>query len=210
MGISKFIYFDLASLSEAAYALFEVVETPKEILKRAGFSDAQAQDLLSRWSVGPHVEDTNSDFSMTLFEGMNPSDGFVLAFRGTLGPGDHITDVGDIVADGIALDQIVDLVNMWNWLNTTGVYSAAKLEIMETETALLLAASAVGRPAKEAYLATLSLRDDVVVDLPTNTVRTVVWGQSDVFVDDPDYKQGAGLGGQIAARGLTVVGHSLV
>ncbi len=209
MEISKSLFFDLASLSEASYALFENVGDIKDLLIDEGFSSTQADKLLSRWVVGPHVEDTNSDFSMTLFEGVNPSDGFVLGFRGTLGPGDYITDVGDIVADGIALDQIVDLVNMWNWLNTAGDYAATKLEVMAEETALLQIASAAGAAAKDAYLTVLKLRNDVVIDLPTNTVRTVVWEQSDMFFDDEKYKQGAGYGEQIAERRLTVVGHSL-
>ncbi|MDO8336256.1 MAG: flagellinolysin [Candidatus Saccharibacteria bacterium] len=206
MTISTFSYFDFSSLTEASYAFFGTAIDFESDLINEGFSVSQAKDLLSRWRVGPHVEDTDSSFSMTLFEGVNSSDGFVLAFRGTLGVGDYITDVGDIVADGVALDQIVDLVNMWAWLNSAGVYAAAKLETLVVETALLRAAAG---PLYFEYLETLKLRDDVVIDLPTNTVRTVVWQQSDVLFDEAKYRQGSGYGGQIAARGLTVVGHSL-
>src|SRR5690606_20787604 len=89
-----------------------------------------------------------------------------------------------------------------------GVYTAAKLEVLTLETAGLIAAEALGVGTKVAYLAALALRDDVVVDLPTNTVKTIVWENSDTLFTD-ERQTGLGLGTDIAAKGLTVTGHSL-
>uniref|UniRef100_UPI0005879E3D calcium-binding protein n=1 Tax=Cellvibrio mixtus TaxID=39650 RepID=UPI0005879E3D len=205
-------YFDLASLAEASYADFSSFPEVKDALLASEFSEAQADDILSRWTVRAHLPNTSTGFSTSLFEGI---DGFVLAFRGTEPTKQWAkdivdADVGDIVTDGIALDQIIDLVNTWAWLNSAGVYTAAKLEVLDTETATLQFINRFGdKTTRAIFLAGLALRDDVVVDFPSNTVRRVIWENSDTAFSDVKYQTGLGLGDEIAAKGLTVTGHSL-
>ncbi|MGV8835104.1 flagellinolysin [Cellvibrio sp.] len=212
MTISKIDYFDIASLAEASYAtLREGGDVNKAALIRSGFSDSQAEDILSRWSVKAHLPNTSTGFSMSLFEG---ADGIVLAFRGTepdkQWANDIRADVGDIVSDGVAIDQIIDLVNFWAWVKSDDVYTAAKLEVLDNESRALRTVMTIGDKASQIiFLALMGLRDDVVVDFPTFTVKRVVWENSDTAFDDPRYQRGLGLGDDIAAKGLTVTGHSL-
>ena len=219
MTVSKIDYFDIASLAEASYAdLIENGADNKQALMDSGFSDSQANDILSRWSVRTPLPNTSTGFSMTLFEGV---DDFVLAFRGTEPTKqwfkDIQADVGDIVADGIALDQIIDLVNYWAWVKSDGAYTAAKLEVLEAETLALNVAMSLDKTTQALYFAAMALRDDVIIDLTYNPitdsvtylVRRVVWEDSNTAFDDPKYQNGLGLGDDIAAKGLTVTGHSL-
>lgn len=62
-----------------------------------------------------------SGFFATLFQANNNADNageYVLAIRGTAGFKDLAADVGDIVGDGIAYEQVVDLYNFYKQLTT--------------------------------------------------------------------------------------------
>lgn len=200
MSISVLKYFDFGSLAEAAYASIGTRENFIEDLIAEGFSKTQAEDFVSRWATDESWHNSGEGFSSTLFQS---SEGFVLAFRGTAETDEDLikADIYDIVADGAAIHQIIDMVNEWTRITAPGIYGIAKLEELTTETTLLKLASASGLGAQAIYLATLAFRDDVIVDLPSNTVSTVVWENSS--------KAGLGLGDIIADQGLTVVGHSL-
>ncbi|MCU7873328.1 MAG: hypothetical protein KZQ91_11335 [Candidatus Thiodiazotropha sp. (ex Lucinoma borealis)] len=87
-----------------------------------GFSQTQAELFTEKWEVIHHQPDTDSGFSATLFKSTDSSSAqpYVLAIRGTDGFRDLvITDGWDIVADGLAIDQIVDLWNYWKGLTTS-------------------------------------------------------------------------------------------
>jgi len=213
---SKKIY-ELAQLAEASYADFQIAD-PARGLQLIKFSDTQASEFVKHWRVVAHQHNTESGFSATLFQRIDtdPVTGFqagqyVYAVRGTE-PGlqDLSTDLGDIVADGLALDQIVDLYNHWNRLQVSQgqFYAAAKLETLEAETAGRAAAYLLGTVAGKAYdnaMAALGY----LIDQPTGVVRQVVRGTSDQIFGS-DHAQARGVLPQgISTTALTVTGHSL-
>ena len=130
MAISTSRFFDLTSLAEASYVLFDKLKgdysraTVENAIKNASdfegrFSASQASAFVNHWEVIHHQPDTASGFSATLFKSTDPGrqKPYVLAIRGTAGPQDLIAvDFSDIVVDGLAIDQIVDLWNYWKQL----------------------------------------------------------------------------------------------
>jgi len=127
--------FELGQIAEASYADFIVASVSgtinpdamrKAVDKSSLFSLSQANEFASHWQVASHQPDTASGFSATLFQRVDddPISGFhvgdyVYAIRGTMGFVDDLAgaDGGDIVIDGLALDQIVDLYNDWQRIN---------------------------------------------------------------------------------------------
>lgn len=137
-------YFDNAQLAQAAYAFLN-----KDLLKEdfigklegdeANFSESQATQFASQYSVVHDQQNTADGFSATLFKGTAGT--YTLAIRGTEPPPSLdvindllLTDFGDIGGDGIALKQAVDLFNYYQKLITpsTGVNNQAmQLEFYE-------------------------------------------------------------------------------
>ena len=126
--------FDMASLSEAAYAdLFQngatitATSVVQARLVAAGWSVTQAEELATHYRVIGQQLNTDTGYSATLFERLGdggvPTGEYVFAQRGTeplvqvspLAPVglDIAVDVGDLVADGLAWSQIVDMYNYW-------------------------------------------------------------------------------------------------
>lgn len=117
---------DRALLSEAAYAnfvdnsgnLFTNISDIEAALRGPAndrlFSDAQAADFVTHWKVVDHIPDTDSGFSASVFERIDgPDKGKrYFAVRGTLGWSDMVTDFAYVGADGIAINQGID---MYNW-----------------------------------------------------------------------------------------------
>ncbi|MEW8227865.1 MAG: calcium-binding protein [Candidatus Thiodiazotropha endolucinida] len=139
-----------------------------------GFSPIQAELFTDDWEVVHHQPDTDSGFSATLFRNTDGSmdQPYVLAIRGTDGYRDLvITDGSDIVVDGLALDQIVDLWNYWKQLTTPQgeTFVGSRLVTLADETAALAAAK-LGQfvpgfnMAADAYLEWLYSRDDIIID----------------------------------------------
>lgn len=210
--------FELAQLAEAAYA--DLWEHNQEVTNKEGvegalkkidedlnktFSESQAVALTEAWSVITHRPNTESGYSSTLFK--NTDGSYVLSFRGTEAktPEDLSTSIGDIVMDGLAIDQIVDLYNEWQRISQTS-YQAASLETLTDETAAYALAKAGQyvpgfNMAAEAYLDYLRARTDIIIDEPSDAVRTIRFAETT--------STGLGLGASIAANGLTVTGHSL-
>ncbi|MEW8203419.1 MAG: hypothetical protein AB2764_15070 [Candidatus Thiodiazotropha endolucinida] len=183
--------FANALLSEASYADFEDVnfnsfDEVRDALQRIGtdedepddpdkgFSLTQAREFTRQWEVVHHQPDTNSGFSATLFRNTDGSmdQPYVLAIRGTDGYRDLvITDGSDIVVDGLALDQIVDLWNYWKQLTTPQgeTFVGSRLVTLADETTALAAAK-LGQivpgfnMAADAYLEWLYSRDDIIID----------------------------------------------
>ena len=139
--------FDMASLAEAAYATFTdangilLVTNKSELIARLqdfqndgdkDFSKTQAEEFATHYRVIGQQLNTDTGYSATLFERLGdggvPTGEYVFAQRGTeplvqvspLAPVglDIAVDVGDLVADGLAWSQIVDMYNYWKQLTT--------------------------------------------------------------------------------------------
>jgi hypothetical protein len=221
--VSNSEIFNASQLAEASYAHFESLggnyndEDVKRILQTSGeggkFSATQAADFVNTWQVISHTRNTSSGFSATLFR-RKGTDEYVYAMRGTEGLISWDlwgADVGDIVRDGQAIDQIVDMYNDWQYLNAASgsSYQVAELSLLLTETAALAAARLTNPVAASAYEAILRARDDVVIDMPTGTVYTIEYVESSDYYESNDpHTTGSGAlyGKQVD---LDVTGHSL-
>ncbi|MFH0784980.1 MAG: calcium-binding protein, partial [Pseudomonadota bacterium] len=214
-------YYDLASLAEASYVLYHIdgldfsnedqvkAALQNEQLYHGHFSATQAADFVEKWEVVSHQKNTESGFSATLFKNKETGE-FFYANRGTE-PGQVlddlvITDGGDIVTDGLAINQIVDMYNDWQRIQSTGVYQAAKLDLKLEETALL-EAERLATPfgVVGAYQLYLRTRNDVIIDMPSGFVYTIDMVASDQLFTD-ERATGAGIN---ISGGVTAVGHSL-
>lgn len=212
-------FFELAQLAEASYADFWDDATNQLITDRSRveialidlqsdgkykFSETQAEEFTNNWSVIAHQPNTTSGYSSTLFQ--NKDGSYVLAFRGTEGvTSDDLwqEDIANIVIDGIAIDQIVDLYNEWQRISQSS-YHAAYLETLTAETvAYALAKAGQFVPgfdmAVDVYLAYLRSRIDVIIDEPSGQVKTIRF----------ETAASVGLGLSIAPGELNVTGHSL-
>ncbi|HAD04554.1 MAG TPA: hypothetical protein DCF93_08000 [Desulfuromonas sp.] len=214
--LSKFD--DMASLSEASYVLFDKLQNDystsaveKALIDPdfAGrFSPAQAADFVAKWEVVSHQPNTESGFSATLFRN-KVSGEYVYAARGTEEFGLDLiaADLGDIVIDGLAMGQIVDMYNDWQRINTPeGLsYQAARLVLLVQETELLRAYTN-SLEGSGSYLTELRARTDLVIDDPSGQVyRVVLEPSTSVFSDE----RALGAGALTGPVPLTVTGHSL-
>lgn len=203
--------FGQAQLAEAAYAdlvsgttlLNELQNTDNDMR----FSPTQATAFVSQWRVASHIPDTASGFSATLFEQVDAAGigtgNFNLAIRGTNRLIELFeTDALDIFADGVALDQLVDLYNYWQCLVTPDniTYAAARLVTLQSETDAL----ANGEISIEA----LRSRADIVIDEPTKSVRTIQFVNSSTLTEQ-GLRQGLGTFQTRPLSTLTTSGHSL-
>lgn len=219
--------FDLAQLAEASYADFlddatgQVITLDSRVvaaLKAKDFSDRQATDLVADWAVITHQANTASGFSSMLFKNTDSGGGYVLAFRGTEWPDyDDLlsADVGDIVGDGLATKQIVDMYNEWQRINAASgaAYSAAQLTYLTAESAAyadatlkLSSADPVIRALAQSAIDAFKARTDIVFDGLAG--YTIEFASSTTLFSDAR-ATGLGLAADIAAKGLTVTGHSL-
>ncbi|MEW8069072.1 MAG: hypothetical protein AB2792_10850 [Candidatus Thiodiazotropha sp.] len=115
--------YNYALLSEAAYANLQnkfSSEDVKSSLINKDFSLTQAADFVTHWRVAHHLPNTSTGFSATIFESLDNPGEYVFAIRGTE-PGHWptdvvLTDIADIGADGIALNQAIDLYNYYQRL----------------------------------------------------------------------------------------------
>lgn len=207
-----------AQLAEASYVLWDQLpslldQTVELALQnsdlRGEFAAAQAIDFVQLWSVVHSIPNTASGFSATLFESKGRPGEVVLALRGSdqLIDDRVLTGGGDIVLDGIALDQVVDLYNYWRSLTTKGSYTAAKLVTLQAETQALqdayLFSSTTGAQLEAQYRVQGLIIDYGVGPL----VRAIELGASDTLLVGSDLASGSG-----AAIGKTLVsatGHSL-
>ncbi|MCC7326374.1 MAG: hypothetical protein IT521_06175 [Burkholderiales bacterium] len=162
-----------------------------------------------------HQPNTTSGFSSSLFQDKANPDTYVLAFRGTEGLNWDDLVVADtaIAIDGLALGQVLDMYNNYNWLKAgkDAVYQAARLESLPLETSAYRQAkagqfvSAFGMSAA-AFLTYLRALPNVVVEGATAEVSRVKFGDSNtIFADGRSH----GAGALPATANLTVAGHSL-
>lgn len=136
-------FYDFSSVAEASYVEFHEININNDALveyalqpnadseKDLGgiFSSTQAGDFVSKWRIVSHTPNTDNGYSSTVFKSKENGK-YIISFRGTDGGLDIFSaDIGDIVADGLAIKQIVDLYNDIQKL-TAGigdVYSVASL-----------------------------------------------------------------------------------
>lgn len=199
--------FQQAQLAEAAYADFWD-ENSNQVLVDAGdikdallaldpaFSETQAQQFIEEWEVVAHQPDTETGFSATLFRRLmaDPISGYEIgdyayAIRGTAGVTDLQEDLGNIVPDTLALEQIVDLYNDWTRLTSDAgqAYQVAKL----------VPFAGNGNP------------EDVILDNPFG-FKTIEWDTSTNVYLHEDLRS-LGSGSFIPSQELlsSVTGHSL-
>ncbi|PHS67776.1 MAG: hypothetical protein COB23_10160 [Methylophaga sp.] len=208
--------YESALLSEAAYANFSIAinldgtykeDDVRTALQRIGtkdgepddpnegFSLSQATEFAENWEVVTHQADTDSGFSATLFrrKTADPSSGYevgdyVYAIRGTAGTVDLAEDFGNIVADDLALEQIVDLYNDWIRINTLTNQSYLVARLVDTV--------GNGDPSQ------------VILDSPFG-YKTIEWVESTTLFSSDDSRY-YGAGETLSAEQLvSVTGHSL-
>ncbi len=224
MTISPSDVAKLSQLAEASYVKFGALKDEYSDSKvraalrdpqlKGYFSASQADSFIEHWRVVDHQANTTFGYSSTLFASKDKPSEFVFAMRGTepilL---DGMTDIGDIVFDGLAIDQIVDMYNEWQRLNAPSgtPYRAAYLQPLPTETSgyqgARLGQDAFGVEAST-YLAYLRGRSDLVIDDPVGLVKKISFAPSDtLFASDPHRRVGSGAIPSNAV--VTVTGHSL-
>jgi hypothetical protein len=185
----------------------------KDKSKQGHFSATQAADFVATWKIVSHQKNTDSGFSATLFKNKNTGE-YVYSLRGTE-PSQKIddiliTDVGDIVTDGLAIKQIVDMYNDWQRINAGEgeVYKVVQFDLLATETALLQAERLI-IPGFVAGPYELSLRgrSDIIIDGPLGLVYTIErnLNSNEVFSDERAY----GAEAIPAGTNVTTVGHSM-
>lgn len=215
--------YQLTQLAEASYANFwenGLINSEKGMIGELKLldppiGDTQAASITSQWSIASHQKNTENGFSATLFHAKdsNNPDQYVLAFRGTetglstILDDLVITDGLDIVRDGLAMDQIVDMYNYWQQLKAPkgSAYQIAVLETDYTLTVAYAVAKASSLLNYSVFIDNLRSRSDVVIDEPLGVVRKINFDyqSNQVFNDE----RSAGLG--IAPSSVSVVGHSL-
>jgi hypothetical protein len=212
---------DEAVLAEASYVDFSALNSDysdtqliallQDSGAHGGFSKTQAEDFAKNWQFVSSTPNTANGYSATLFQSKATGE-YVYAIRGTE-PGDPIndiseTDVGDLVADGLALDQIVDMYNDWQRLITPEgqTFQAARLTDLEYETYTLRLAPP--GPATILYEQMLLAQGDIVID-GVGVFATVRRIEFDNSMEIMPGSQAYGLGILPADQAITAVGHSL-
>ena len=141
-------------LAEASYADFSQAKTGntseydgdiakdamKKKKKEGGIEKPRslADLVFNNYKIAAHWKDreNESSFSGTLFKNITNEnnensainhDRYILALKGTLETKDFSTDGGDIVLDGLAHHQIVDLYNFWQQITHKGEYKVAQI-----------------------------------------------------------------------------------
>jgi Ca2+-binding RTX toxin-like protein len=138
--IDSALVSDYADLSLASYADFGSIpvggfiegEALKSLLRQASAKDwtpERVDEFAKHWRVVDHVVDDgtwipkadNKGYSATIFERMEdgvPTGKYVYATRGTKEGTDIYEDVGNLVTNGLAWEQIVEMYNHWQRAST--------------------------------------------------------------------------------------------
>jgi trimeric autotransporter adhesin len=207
--------FELAQLAEAAYANFTNFSdsTPASTIITAlvakGFSDTQATVFTDNWRVVHHQPNQTgllggqiTGYSGTLFEyiGNDPNSGFttgqyIFAPRGTepdyiINSLDLAADVGDIVIDGLAFEQVIDMYNHWKQITTAAGQSYQRAVLLPVNGSVVYPPSSY------------------IVDQPRGTTYAIVFVDSATSYPANDLRS-LGLGINVSSQGLNLTGHSL-
>jgi len=133
--------FQQSQLADAAYADFAQYPDPQTALEKRGFSATQATAFVRQYRKIDQIPDTASGFSATVFEKLdangNGTGQYILAPRGTNEfTADMLNaDVKEIATSGVAYNQIVNMYNYWESLNTAAgsTYQAKQVQTLTTE-----------------------------------------------------------------------------
>jgi len=139
--------FQQTQLAEAAYAnlwdstLNQPITANDRVitaLKAEGMSESQASAFVQHWEVIDQYDNfqlggnsqldglVGTGLSATVFKSRDTGE-YSLAIRGSQDMADFIADTHLITTDGVAVTQLVDLYNYWQYLTHTGEYTVAKL-----------------------------------------------------------------------------------
>ena len=135
--------FNYAALARSSYADLSKIRRPddtdriRSAIKKYDESEKFAKQIADKYDVLAHYKDrddhginpigsilsifnSESGFSGTLFRDKGTQE-YVMAFKGTDGAKDlWITDVADIVSNGAAHNQIIDMYNFWQQIIHSG------------------------------------------------------------------------------------------
>ncbi len=232
--------YDFTFLSELSYIDFDGVDFSKKdsnwnqpevrkMLKTSGLPDAQIDSFINDWEVVTHQANTSSGFSATLFKRKNPESGepeYYYSCRGT--EGDQwlplwdspawddlvLTDAYNIVTDGLAFKQIIDMYN--DWMRITGdegeAYDVVELKLNLGWTAVYETVRA-GTPfegmAEDAFVAyLLSQHTNLIIDMPSGFIYEIEKTTStELYGSESELAKGLDI--NISSEQVIAVGHSL-
>ncbi|MFZ3086872.1 MAG: putative Ig domain-containing protein [Methylotenera sp.] len=193
-------FFDLVQLAEASYADFTNSNMEQALLD-SKFSANQAAEFAKHWRAVDHIPDTWSGFSGTLFQRIDAdsvsgyqANAYVFAIRGSTPDNlgiDFRADLGDIFIDGVAYEQVVDLYNYWQRLNTPNG---------QTYTAAVLVP--VDNTQVDQYP-----QSKIIFDRVNNTYNTIAFVNSNTLID-ASLRTGTGALSTTPSA-LEITGHSL-
>lgn len=140
--------YRMALLAEASYVDFDPARRSggsydeaavESLLMDHGLTGDQASFFIERWKVVDHLPNTSSGLSATVLQSKTEAGAFVIAVRGTEGAPftpsgaiDWSTNIGDIGADGIAMEQGIDLLNYYLRLSTPVGSQAPQYAVHDT------------------------------------------------------------------------------
>ena len=214
--------YSFSSTALAAYGTLDVTKNSleKNLLQGVDndslFSKKQAKEFSNEWHVvtNGHMPDqpggrpenggyvipgtdttTGGGFSATLFQRNTGDKDYVLAFRGTMGMDDlAVTDGGDIVLDGVASSQIIDMYNFWMALKTPVGQTFSKAVVVSASPEETLAFNMLGS----------------VAGMAAANAAGYYWDSGKAYkIIRDDTNVGTGVGAFSEGAKLTVTGHSL-
>ena len=197
-------------------------EDPGTKEKLSDRPQAFAQYVTSRYDVVAHWKDRgklaipakrnqSSGFSATLFREMEkdengnnkkPTDRYVLAMRGTADGKDLLTtDGGDIVNDGLAHHQIVDMYNFWQQIKAKKGEPYDVMQIVDDPDSIGVLAPL------QALLQNKSADQGFFID--SGSIKRIVASRSDKLYKEGDERRfGLGINvGKVVTTGHSLGGH---
>jgi len=211
-------YDEKAVLAEAAYADFGSLggdysdAKVLDLLISGDFAISQAEELVQRWKIVSHTPNTKSGYSATFFKSKKEDGSFFYAVRGTEEFWNDLVDAdfGEIVGNGAAIDQIIDMYNDWKRLVTKDgeTFQAVRLTELAEETAALRLISVGPVSLFYDYQQKLLARGDIVIQGvgAFASVRRIEFDSSENILPADKSK---GLGVLAANQKVNAVGHSL-
>jgi outer membrane adhesin like proteiin len=227
--------FNYASLARSSYANFanlvksDDVEGIKEAIVKYDESNSFSEIVAKKYDVIAHWKDragndfslgnvgdifsNESGFSGTLFHDKT-NHGFVMAFKGTAGWKDLLgTDVADIVTNGAAHNQIIDMYNFWQQIKHSGqesYYEAAYLDgnnPLNVQFKLIDSLPSLSYAAKKAALLPLKIKavNEGYYVADGGIYKVAFRPSNEIYKDERKftYKE------KIDVSKMTVAGHSL-
>jgi len=230
--------FNYAALARSSYADLSKIrkkddfEKIKSAIKEYDGSEKFARQIASKYNVLAHWKDRDpnkhpfsydefndsrknpeSGFSGTLFRDKGTQE-YVMAFKGTDGPKDlWITDVADIVSNGAAHNQIIDMYNFWQQIKHSGqesYYEAAYLDgnnPLNVQFKLIDSLPSLSYAAKKAALLPLKIKavNEGYYVADGGIYKVAFRPSNEIYKDERKftYKE------KIDVSKMTVAGHSL-